>query len=54
MDPIKQNEQQTERLTYERPQVTDYGTLQELTENGGSVNPTDVPHGHPGNAFPLS
>lgn len=54
MDPIKQNEQQTETPSYERPQVTDYGTLQELTEAGGSVNPADVPHGHPGTAFPLS
>jgi hypothetical protein len=54
MDPIKQNEQQAEKLSYERPQVTDYGTLQELTEAGGSVNPADVPHGHPDSAFPLS
>ena len=53
MDP-KQNEQPAEKLAYERPQVTDYGTLQDLTEAGGSVNPADVPHGHPGSAFPLS
>jgi hypothetical protein len=53
MDP-KQTDKQTETLTYEAPKVTDYGTLQELTESGGSVNPTDVPHGHPGTAFPLS
>jgi hypothetical protein len=54
MDPIKQNEQQTEKLSYEQPKVTDYGTLQELTEAGGSVNPADVPHGHPDSAYPLS
>jgi hypothetical protein len=53
MDP-KQNDQQTETRTYESPKVTDYGTLQELTESGGSVNPSDVPHGHPGTAFPVS
>jgi hypothetical protein len=51
---LKQNDQQAEPQTYEAPKVTDYGTLQELTESGGSVNPTDVPKGHPGSAFPLS
>lgn len=50
----KQTDQQTETRTYEAPKVTDYGTLQELTEVGGTVAPTDVPHGHPNSAFPLS
>jgi hypothetical protein len=50
----KQTEQETEKRTYEAPKVTDYGTLQELTESGGSVTPTDVPHGLPNSAFPLS
>lgn len=54
MNPIDRDDRTVEKLTYERPEVTDYGTLQELTESGGSVNPTDVPHGHPGSAFPLS
>ena len=49
----KQNEQ-TETRTYEAPKVTDYGTLQELTEVGGSVAPLDVPKGHPNSAYPLS
>jgi hypothetical protein len=53
MDP-KQNDQQAETRAYEAPKVTDYGTLQELTESGGTVNPSDVPHGHPGTAYPLS
>lgn len=50
----KQNDEQTEARTYEAPKVTDYGTLQELTEVGGSVAPTDVPRGHPNSAYPLS
>jgi hypothetical protein len=50
----KQNAQETEKRTYETPKVTDYGTLQELTEASGSVNPSDVPKGHPLTAFPLS
>jgi len=54
MDPIKRDDRPDEKLTYERPEVTDYGTLEQLTESGGSVNPTDVPHGHPQSAFPLS
>jgi hypothetical protein len=54
MDPIKQNDQQFETRNYESPKVIDYGTLQELTESGGTVNPADVPHGHPGTAFPVS
>ena len=54
MDPIKRNDAQAEIKAYEAPKVTDYGTLQELTEVGGSVNPRDVPLGHPGSAFPLS
>lgn len=39
---------------YERPEVVDYGTLAELTQAGGTVAPTDVPHGHPNSAYPLS
>lgn len=54
MDPIKRDDRAAEKLAYERPEVTDYGTLQELTEQGGTVNPTDIPHGRAGNAFPLS
>ncbi len=54
MDTIKQNDGQPQKGTYAQPKVVDYGTLLELTQAGGSVNPTDVPHGHPGTAFPLS
>jgi hypothetical protein len=49
-----QHDQQTEPRAYEAPKVTDYGTLRELTELGGTVYPTDVPHGHVNNAYPLS
>lgn len=54
MDPIKRSDEQREIRSYEAPKVTDYGTLKELTEVGGSVLPKDVPHGHPGSAYPLS
>jgi hypothetical protein len=54
MDPIKQNDQQAEKLVYEQPKVTDYGTLQELTEAGGSVHPSDIPKGADLTAYPLS
>ncbi|HTX09573.1 MAG TPA: lasso RiPP family leader peptide-containing protein [Solirubrobacteraceae bacterium] len=54
MHPIERDDRPVEQPTYERPKVTDYGTLQELTESGGSVSPTDVPHGHPSSAYPLS
>ena len=33
--------------------VADYGTLQELTQAGGYVPPTDVPKGQPNQAFSL-
>ena len=45
---------ETKRSEYEQPKVVDYGTLLELTEANGTVNPSDVPHGHPNTAFPLS
>jgi hypothetical protein len=45
---------ETKRTEYEQPKVVDYGTLLELTEANGTVNPSDVPHGHPNTAFPLS
>jgi hypothetical protein len=35
--------------TYEKPNVTDYGTLEELTANGSLAN-ADV-HGVPNSAF---
>jgi hypothetical protein len=54
MDPMKQNDQQAETRNYEAPKVTDYGTLQELTEIGGSLANADVPHGHQNSAFPAS
>ena len=54
MDPIKRNDEQAEGRTYEAPEVTDYGTLQELTEVGGSLANADVPHGHINSAFPAS
>jgi hypothetical protein len=50
----KQNDERADTRAYEAPRVTDYGTLQELTEAGGSVAPLDVPHGHPDSAFPMS
>jgi hypothetical protein len=53
MDP-KQNNKQTETQTYEAPRVTDYGTLRELTEIGGSLANADVPHGHINSSFPAS
>jgi hypothetical protein len=40
--------------TYEKPALTDYGTLVELTAANGCVNPTDVLKGLPGHAVPLS
>jgi hypothetical protein len=54
MDPIKQNNEQAETREYEAPKVTDYGTLQELTEVGGSLANADVPLGHINSAFPAS
>jgi hypothetical protein len=45
---------ETKRAEYEQPKVVDYGTLVELTAANGTVNPADVPHGHPNTAFPLS
>ena len=40
--------------TYEKPALTDYGTLVELTAADGCVNPTDIKGGLPGHAVPLS
>ena len=54
MDPLKQNNEQAETREYETPMVTDYGTLQELTEVGGSLANADIPHGHINSAFPAS
>ena len=54
MDPITPNNEQTETRDYEAPKVTDYGTLQELTEVGGSLANADVPHGHINSGFPAS
>lgn len=55
MDSSKQTKNETdEQIRYGKPAVTDYGTLVDITAVGGSVNPSDVPHGLPGSAFPLS
>lgn len=37
--------------SYEKPSVTDYGTLTELTAAGGVVN-SDVPNGNNNTAYP--
>jgi hypothetical protein len=39
--------------TYERPDVTDYGTLMELTEALNLTN-SDSPTGTPDTAFPVA
>ena len=54
MDSTEQPNEPTKSVQYEQPKVVDYGTLLELTQSGGSVSPTDVPHGLPNSAFPLS
>jgi len=38
-------------MPYEHPNVTDYGTLVELTEALGEIN-SDVPNGPDNTAFP--
>ena len=55
MDPIEQrNDQQPTTDRYEQPKLVDYGTLLDLTRVGGTVAPSDVPHGHQPTAYPLS
>jgi hypothetical protein len=38
---------------YERPKITDYGSLLQLTQAGGAPN-ADMPHGNNNTAYPPS
>lgn len=37
--------------SYEKPEVTDYGSLVELTAVGGNAPNSDIPKGLPNSAF---
>jgi hypothetical protein len=39
---------------YNTPSLILYGDIEEITQVDGSVQPTDVPRGQPGEAFPFS
>ena len=43
-----------ERVPYEAPKVSDYGTLLELTEVGGHTAGKDIPKGKHNSAYPNS
>jgi hypothetical protein len=45
------NDRRTVMVTYESPQITDYGTLVELTQAGASPN-RDTPTGVNNTAYP--
>jgi hypothetical protein len=36
-----------EKKTYNTPLLTVHGNVESLTQIGGFVNPSDIPHGHP-------
>jgi hypothetical protein len=40
--------------TYNTPALTVHGNVEKITQEGGTVYPTDVPKGIPGEAYPLS
>lgn len=42
---------QAPNLHYERPLITDYGTLVDLTQ-AGNLTHADIPHGAPDTAYP--
>ncbi len=43
-----------DKKVYVTPELTVHGNVEEITLATGFVNPSDLPMGQPGTAFPLS
>ena len=50
--PEKSTREQETDARYERPRLSDYGTLVDLTAAAGNLPHSDIPTGMPNTAYP--